>query len=105
MRNISKLEIILTILIVFMTLIALTSSILFIIKSLPEKDKLVYLITACISLFFIGLLVMVIVLRNDENKDVYKYVIMDKDEYEIIKNTLYDQKREIKKLMTTIKNK
>lgn len=70
----------------------------------PTNNKYIYLILSCISLFIVGILTLIIVLKEDDN-DIYKYVILDKEEYEIMKNTLYDQRREIKKLKTIIRNK
>ena len=100
MESKKKLEIIFTILM----LISIVSAVANIIFFVFTNDNM-YLFISMISLFIVGITILVLVLKNDDNDERFldKYVVLDKDEYENMKNTLFKQEKEIKKLKAIIK--
>ena len=85
-------------------LLSIVSAVFNIIFFIFTNDNM-YLFISMISLFIVGITVLVFVINsdNDNSKFLDKYIILDKEEYEVLKNKLYDQENEIKKLKAAIK--
>jgi len=88
--------------IISLMIIALISTVIIIILYVFIYNNK-YLITSITSLFIVGVSIITVVLKDQTNEEsiLDKYVILTKEEYEYMKNTLYKQEREIKKLRST----
>lgn len=81
----------------FINLLLITSIIINSIFYFIYKNILnIYIIL--LSLFLVGILTLILIFKsNDENKYYTNYIILEKDEYETLKNDLVKQKIKIKK--------
>lgn len=74
------------------TSIIINSMVYFIYKNILN----IYIIL--LSLFLVGILILILIFKfNDENKYYNNYIVLEKDEYEILKNDLIKQKIKLKK--------
>lgn len=96
----SKLDFILIILIIFFVICAIINTILFFVN---KQYSNIYIIFSLTSLGLIGVLTLILILKNDEGYNYNDFIIMNKNDYIDMKNTLFSQKKEIKDLKLQLK--
>ena len=89
--------------ILFLMVITIIISVINVIFYIFDYSNIKFLITSLVSLFLVGVSIVTLVLKNSSEDNLYdKYILLTKEEYKNLKQTIYTQEQELKKLRSTI---
>lgn len=89
--------------ILLLMVIAIIISVINVIFYIFDYSNIKFLITFLVSLFLVGVSIVTLVLKNSSEDNLYdKYILLTKEEYKNLKQTIYKQEQELKKLSSTI---